>query len=149
MSLAGSLAKTNASVGKNTSKVFSNGNKKPGKLGGMTDSVSGIQKNVAGTAVGVGNIVAKVSGALGFKGLANSLTGSTSIEYDRKTRESHFASGLNGFYQQFSGISLNQVDRIDPFNTFDCEFRFFPGVVGVKNVTKIEKKIASRSTYDD
>lgn len=88
MSLAGSLAKTNTSVGKNTSKVFSNGNKKPGKLGGITDSVSGIQKNVAGTVVGVGNIVAKVSGALGFNGLANSLTGSTSIKYDNKNQES-------------------------------------------------------------
>ena len=138
MSISGSLAKTNTSVGKNTSKVFNNGNKKLGKLGGITDSVSGIQKNVAGTVVGVGNIVAKAAGALGFNGLANSLTGSTQIKYDNKMKESQFSSGLRGFYNQFSGISLNQVDRVDPFNTFECEFRFFPNVGNV-DVTKIRE----------
>lgn len=56
---------------------------------------------------------------------------------------------MKGFYKQFSGISLNQVDRIDPFNTFDCEFRFFPSVAGVKNVTRIDKEVDRRSTYDD
>ena len=67
MSLDGTLAKTNTTVGKNTSKVFNNSDRKPSKLGSMTDSVSGIQKNVAGTAVGVGNIVAKVAGSFGAK----------------------------------------------------------------------------------
>jgi hypothetical protein len=42
MALDGSLAKTNTSVQKNTSKVFNNGDSKPGKLGGMIDSASGI-----------------------------------------------------------------------------------------------------------
>jgi hypothetical protein len=65
MSLDGVLAKTNTSVGKTTSKVTHNSDRKPSKLGSMTDSVSGIQKNVAGTVVGTGNLVAKVAGSFG------------------------------------------------------------------------------------
>lgn len=152
MSLAGSLSKTNNNVGKNTSKMTNNGNKKPGKLGGMMGSVSGIQKNVAGTIVGGGNIIAKAAGALGFNGLANALTGKTEIKYNDVNESSFVGSpggGLKRFYSQFSGLSLNSTDRIDPYNTFECEFQFFPSISGVRNVTKIEKtKTAAMVTND-
>lgn len=141
MSISGSLAKINKDVNKSTSKVFNNGNKKPGKLGGMVDSVSGIQKNVAGTVVGVGNIVAKAAGTFGGKlgqKLANSLTGSTKIDYKPKN-EKAFVGGLEGFYNQFSGLSQNLPDVLDPFNTFECSFTFFPSVQSVKFVKTLTK----------
>lgn len=139
MSISGSLVKINKDVNKSTSKVFNNGNKKPGKLGGMVDSVSGIQKNVAGTVVGVGNIVAKAAGTFGGKlgqKLANSLTGSTKIDYKPKNEKAFFG-GLEGFYNQFSGLSQNLPDVIDPLNTFECSFTFSPSVQVAKDVTKI------------
>jgi len=98
MSLESSLATTNKNVASKTSKVTNNGNKKTGKLGGMVDSVSGIQKNVAGTIVGVGNIVAKVAGG----SVAKFLNGSTKISYKKKKyQESDKMLGLKGFYSQF------------------------------------------------
>lgn len=141
MSISGSLAKINKDVNKSTSKVFNNGNKKPGKLGGMVDSVSGIQKNVAGTVVGVGNIVAKAAGTFGGKlgqKIANSLTGSTKIQYKSKN-EKVFFGGLEGFYNQFSGLSQNLPDVIDPFNTFECSFTFFPNIVSIVKTTEIKQ----------
>lgn len=143
MSLAGTLAKTNTEVANSTSKVFRNSESRPGKLGGMMDSVSGIQKNVAGTVVGVGNVVAKAAGALGAGKLASALTGSSKAKYS-SAGDSNFVSGLKGFYSQFSRMSTNMVDRIDPLTTFDCEFRFFPNLVGVQNVRKT-RTITSRS----
>lgn len=84
-----------------TSKVFNHGNNKSGKLNGMMDNASGIQKNVAGTIVGGGRIIAKAAGALGASGLAKALTGSTKIRY-KKTNETSFLTGLKGFYSHFS-----------------------------------------------
>lgn len=142
MALDGSLAKTNTSVQKNTSKVFNNGDKKPGKLGGMIDSVSGIQNNVAGTAVGLGNIVAKVSGG------NSKLTGKTKAKY-KSVKETSFLGGLMGFYSHFGGGSeINSIDRIDPFSTFECEFKFFPSITGVQDVTKKEKKKINEETLE-
>ena len=69
MGLSDSLASANKSSGNMNQKAFSNGKGGSGKLGGMMDSAAGINHNVAGTVVGVGNIVAKAAGALGFKGL--------------------------------------------------------------------------------
>ena len=143
MSLAGSLARTDDKVRKDTQKVFRNGERKPGKLGGMLDSASGIQKNVAGTVVGVGNIVASAAGALGATGLANMLTGSTSVSYQRRKEDSTYFGGLRGFYQQFSDTDGNgelaPIARVDPFATFECEFRFLPSIAAVQDVTKIQK----------
>lgn len=106
MSLADSLSKTNTNTGKANHKAFNNGDSKPGKLGGMMDSAKGINKNVAGTAVGVGNIVAKAAGALGMTKLANFLTGTTKIKYNKKAEDKHLG-GLMGFYEQFGGVNTN------------------------------------------
>lgn len=138
MGLSDSLASTNKSSGKVNQKAFSNGKGGSGKLGGMMDSASGINHNVAGTVVGVGNIVAKAAGALGFKGLQEKLTGSTKISYEKKANEpSRFAndSGLRGFYTQFGGQSQKNIERIDPLNTFVCEFKFYPNIHKITNVT--------------
>lgn len=107
--------------------MFDHGNNKPGKLNGMMDSVSGIQKNVAGTVVGVGNIVARASGALGATGLANALTGESQIQYKDVKEGPIGASGLAKFYTAFGNPTKN-IAKVDPFGTFECTFEFFPNV---------------------
>ena len=134
MSIASSLADTNTRVANDTSKVFNNGDKKPGQLGGITDSISGIQKNVAGTIVGGGNIVARAAGALGATGISDALTGKQKAKYSPYP-ESKFVSGLKGFYSQFASAKMNSIDRIDPLNTFECMFKFYPNLESEVKVT--------------
>lgn len=130
MAIENTLASANKKVEGKTSKAFNHGNDKPGKLNGMMDSVSGIQKNVAGTIVGGGRIVAKAAGALGATGLAKALTGSSKTRYKR-TNETQYFSRLQEFYGKFSARGSDNadfVDMIDPLVTFDCYFEFFPSV---------------------
>jgi len=129
-----------ASVTSSTFNPFQNDNtNKQGKLGGAMDKASTVNKNVAGTAVGVGNIVAKAAGALGFTGLANALTGTTEIKYNPKPE----SNGLKEFYDVFSGQSTNLASTIDTYNTFTCEMTFFPNSTCVVNTKKVttEKKL--------
>lgn len=54
-----------------------------------------------------------------------------------------------GFYSHFGGGSeINSIDRIDPFSTFECEFKFFPPITGVQDVTKKEKKKINEETLE-
>jgi hypothetical protein len=48
---------------------------------------------------------------------------------------------LKGFYNQFSGASLDSVNKIDPFLTFECQIWFHPSVTEVQDVTKIEQRV--------
>lgn len=146
MSLAGSLSKTNSSTGKANQTMFTNKDSKPGKLGGMMDSAKGINKNVAGTIVGTGNVVAKVAGALGGSKIAEFLMGKKEARWKPKP-ETPRLGGLNGFYQQFGGLNQNPTQIIDPLNTFECSFRFYPNFTSITDTTQLIRYQLDKPDY--
>lgn len=54
-------------------------------------------------------------------------------EYDYNEGKTN---GLQAFYKQF-GDSSRAVETVDPFQTFECEFRFYPNIIDVRHVTKM------------
>ena len=111
----------------------------------------GIQKPGAGKYLGRGVMQAK--SLVGGEDLAAALSKILGKEDDRQSAYPYYdyaegsTNGLQAFYKQF-GDSSRPVETVDPFQTFECEFRFYPNIVSYTNVTK-ETKVDLGGSYED
>lgn len=129
-SISKSLNNVNKETKNASGKLFnSNPQQKSGKLGGIGQSITQISKTATGTVTGVGHTVAKIAGSIGGEmgsKIANFLEGSSSTKWYPEKPDNFEVTGLKAFYHRFKDQSNQDVNSIDPLNTFECTFTFYP-----------------------